>query len=90
MLICPNIFALRVGGIVRLEWNAGIRISNFGRFLGWRWLGLAWMIYCTDLLTWGTGSILLAFIAILVSLALLWRSDKKHAAVGRRYGFPQP
>ncbi|KAJ5584157.1 uncharacterized protein N7459_003957 [Penicillium hispanicum] len=30
------------------------------------------------------GSILLAFIAILVSLVLLWRSDKKHAAVGRR------
>jgi hypothetical protein len=33
------------------------------------------------------GSILLAFFAILVSLALLWRSDKKHAAVGRRYAF---
>ncbi|KAJ5216396.1 uncharacterized protein N7498_002803 [Penicillium cinerascens] len=30
------------------------------------------------------GSILLAFIAILVSAALIWRSDKKHAAVGRR------
>lgn len=33
------------------------------------------------------GSILLAFLAILVSLAMLWRSDKKHAAVGRRYAF---
>lgn len=33
------------------------------------------------------GSILLAFLAIVVSLALLWRSDKKHAAVGRRYAF---
>lgn len=30
------------------------------------------------------GSILLAFISILVTLALLWRSEKKHAAVGRR------
>ncbi|KAJ5169032.1 uncharacterized protein N7482_004626 [Penicillium canariense] len=30
------------------------------------------------------GSILFAFIAILISLVLLWRSDKKHAAVGRR------
>ncbi|CAL5872336.1 uncharacterized protein PFLUO_LOCUS6598 [Penicillium psychrofluorescens] len=30
------------------------------------------------------GSILLAFIAILLSLFLIWRSDKKHAAVGRR------
>ncbi|KAJ5092727.1 hypothetical protein N7456_008588 [Penicillium angulare] len=30
------------------------------------------------------GSILLAFVAILVSLFLLWRSDKKNAAVGRR------
>ncbi|KAJ5443751.1 uncharacterized protein N7458_007623 [Penicillium daleae] len=30
------------------------------------------------------GSILFAFIAILVSIALLWRSDRKHAAVGRR------
>lgn len=31
------------------------------------------------------GSILFAFIAILVSIVLLWRSDRKHAAVGRRY-----
>lgn len=31
------------------------------------------------------GSILFAFIAILVSIAMLWRSDRKHAAVGRRY-----
>lgn len=31
------------------------------------------------------GSILLAFIAILVSLVLIWRSDRKQAAVGRRY-----
>ncbi|KAJ5171779.1 hypothetical protein N7492_004372 [Penicillium capsulatum] len=30
------------------------------------------------------GSILLAFISILATLALLWKSDKKHAAVGRR------
>ncbi|KAJ5792257.1 uncharacterized protein N7503_008235 [Penicillium pulvis] len=30
------------------------------------------------------GSILIAFIAILASLFMLWRSDKKHAAVGRR------
>lgn len=30
------------------------------------------------------GSILIAFIAILVSLALLWRTDRKKAAVGRR------
>ncbi|KAI7111111.1 hypothetical protein D0869_16279 [Hortaea werneckii] len=30
------------------------------------------------------GSILLAFIAILVTLVLLWRSDRKKAAVGRR------
>ncbi|KAJ5216916.1 Chitin synthase III catalytic subunit [Penicillium chermesinum] len=30
------------------------------------------------------GSIILAFISILVSLALLWRTDKKQAAVGRR------
>ncbi|KAF7719271.1 Chitin synthase export chaperone [Penicillium ucsense] len=30
------------------------------------------------------GSIILAFIAILVTIALLWRSDRKHAAVGRR------
>lgn len=30
------------------------------------------------------GSILFAFIAILVSIALLWRSERKHAAVGRR------
>src|SRR5258708_1928073 len=30
------------------------------------------------------GSILFAFIAILVSLVLLWRSDRKKAAVGRR------
>ncbi|KAJ5364545.1 uncharacterized protein N7496_010258 [Penicillium cataractarum] len=30
------------------------------------------------------GSILFAFIAILVSIALIWRSDRKHAAVGRR------
>ncbi|KAL4743184.1 chitin synthase III catalytic subunit [Aspergillus similis] len=30
------------------------------------------------------GSILLAFIAILVSLVLIWRSDRKQAAVGRR------
>ncbi|PLB45417.1 hypothetical protein P170DRAFT_243463 [Aspergillus steynii IBT 23096] len=30
------------------------------------------------------GSILLAFIAILTSLFLLWRSDRKQAAVGRR------
>ncbi|KAF3394422.1 Chitin synthase export chaperone [Penicillium rolfsii] len=30
------------------------------------------------------GSIIIAFIAILVSIALLWRSDRKHAAVGRR------
>ncbi|KAJ6032540.1 hypothetical protein N7540_003272 [Penicillium herquei] len=30
------------------------------------------------------GSILFAVIAIVVSLYLLWRSDKKHAAVGRR------
>ncbi|KAL6230221.1 hypothetical protein BDW75DRAFT_77382 [Aspergillus navahoensis] len=30
------------------------------------------------------GSILLAFIAILVSLILIWRSDRKQAAVGRR------
>ncbi|RDW69125.1 chitin synthase export chaperone [Aspergillus mulundensis] len=30
------------------------------------------------------GSILLAFIAILVSLLLIWRSDRKQAAVGRR------
>lgn len=36
----------------------------------------------------GLGSILLAFIAILVSALLIWRSDKKHAAVGRRYAFP--
>lgn len=34
------------------------------------------------------GSILFAFIAILVSIALLWRSDRKHAAVGRRYVHP--
>jgi len=31
------------------------------------------------------GSIIIAFIAILVSLFLLWRSDRKKAAVGRRY-----
>lgn len=31
------------------------------------------------------GSILLAFISILVSLVLIWRSDRKQAAVGRRY-----
>lgn len=30
------------------------------------------------------GSILLAFISILVSLVLVWRSDRKQAAVGRR------
>lgn len=30
------------------------------------------------------GSILLAFISILTSLFLLWRSDRKQAAVGRR------
>ena len=30
------------------------------------------------------GSILFAFIAILVSIALLWRTDRKKAAVGRR------
>lgn len=30
------------------------------------------------------GSIIVAFIAILVSLFLLWRSDRKKAAVGRR------
>ncbi|KAJ5661701.1 uncharacterized protein N7477_009317 [Penicillium maclennaniae] len=30
------------------------------------------------------GSILLAFIAILVSVVLIWRSERKHAAVGRR------
>ncbi|KAJ5145573.1 uncharacterized protein N7515_000137 [Penicillium bovifimosum] len=30
------------------------------------------------------GSILLAFIAIVVSVGLIWRSEKKHAAVGRR------
>lgn len=30
------------------------------------------------------GSILLAFISILVSLVLIWRSDRKQAAVGRR------
>ncbi|CDM35545.1 hypothetical protein DTO013E5_7981 [Penicillium roqueforti] len=30
------------------------------------------------------GSILLAFIAIVLSLGMIWRSDKKHAAVGRR------
>lgn len=32
----------------------------------------------------GTGSILIAFVAILVSLVLLWRSNRKKAAVGRR------
>jgi uncharacterized membrane protein YjgN (DUF898 family) len=32
------------------------------------------------------GSILLAFIAIVLTLGMIWRSDKKHAAVGRRYG----
>lgn len=31
------------------------------------------------------GSILLSVLAILVTLFLLWRSDKKKAAVGRRY-----
>lgn len=31
------------------------------------------------------GSILLCVLAILVTLFLLWRSDKKKAAVGRRY-----
>ncbi|EPS27480.1 hypothetical protein POX_e06445 [Penicillium oxalicum] len=30
------------------------------------------------------GSIILAFLAIVVTIALLWRSDRKHAAVGRR------
>ncbi|CEJ54637.1 Putative Chitin synthase [Penicillium brasilianum] len=30
------------------------------------------------------GSILIAFVAILVSIGLLWLSDRKHAAVGRR------
>lgn len=34
------------------------------------------------------GSILLAGIAILASLFLLWRADRKRAAVGRRYGPP--
>ena len=32
------------------------------------------------------GSILLAFIAILLTVGMIWRSEKKHAAVGRRYG----
>ncbi|CAG8175526.1 unnamed protein product [Penicillium salamii] len=30
------------------------------------------------------GSILLAFIAIVLTVGMIWRSDKKHAAVGRR------
>ena len=31
------------------------------------------------------GSILFAFIAIVVTLGLLWRTERKKAAVGRRY-----
>lgn len=30
------------------------------------------------------GSILIAFFAILISIVLLWRSERKRAAVGRR------
>ena len=32
-----------------------------------------------------TGSILVAFLAILASGALLWRTERKKAAVGRRF-----
>ena len=35
----------------------------------------------------GTGSILLCAVAILTTLFLLWRSERKKAAVGRRCAF---
>lgn len=42
-------------------------------------------------LTWYpmTGSMLLCAIAILVSLVLIWMSERKKAAVGRRLAYPQ-